>query len=49
MGSKRSLQRRRYLFDRLNLFKIYEKPVSLDIDFLSEEKNKLEKYLKNNI
>lgn len=47
--SKRSLQKRRYLFDRLNLFKIYEKPISLDFNILSEEKNKLEKFLKNNI
>jgi len=47
--SRRSLQRRRYLFDRLNLFKIYEKPVSLDFNILSEEKDNLENFLKNNM
>ncbi len=47
--TRRSLQKRRYIFDKLNLFKIYEKPISLDFDILSEEKNKLEIFLKNNM
>lgn len=47
--SKRSLDGRSKLFDRLSLSKIYEHPVTLNSGLLSEEKSKLENFLKNNM
>ena len=47
--SKRALDGRRSLFDRLILTEMYERPVSLDVDLLSREKRKLEGFLKQNM
>jgi len=47
--SRRALEGRRALLDRLKLANIYEQPISLDQDLLSEEKRKLEDFLKHNM
>lgn len=47
--TKRSMDGRRNLLLRLGLSEIYERPASLNFDLLSEEKLKIEKFLKTNI
>jgi len=47
--TKRSMDGRRNLLHRVGLSEIYERPVSLDFDLLSEEKLKIENFLKTNI
>ena len=44
-SSKRSLDGRNNLFNRIGAGDIFDKPISLDFDYINSEKNKMENFL----